>query len=497
MVKRSASEISTDSRDSYYLTCTDNGSDKFYLISINGLEVATCYGRSGTAGKEEVKKFSSIDLAEKFFSKTVKEKQKKGYVETILDDTDTSAVKPTHPPIPNHAPSPVASTASSSATPSSAPVASVTSISPADDLLAQLESGQTVEVAGNGSSKYKLRKFNGGYSCSCLGFVTHIKRNGIQANSCKHLKEIRGEQAEVERCQSSRPGGTSGGGNAAPAAGSEEKNLSIVKKVSLAQQWKTTMDPAGYAMSEKLDGMRGYWSAGRLWSRTGNLIQAPEWFLEGLPVDMELDGELFLGRQQFSQTVSIARRSDASEEWRQLRYVVFDAPGAAGGIMERLAVAHTALSAGDGAKFAAVHPHSTCEGADHLLQELARVEQLGGEGLMLRRATALHRGGRSSDLLKVKSFHDDEALITGHEAGKGKYQGMVGSLICVNRAGVVFKVGSGLTDSQRVPSAAPKVGTVITYKYFELTEDKVPRFPTYLREAPGECPKQFAQSSTV
>lgn len=39
-----------------------------------------------------------------------------------------------------------------------------------------------------------------------------------------------------------------------------KKNTSIPGKISLAQAWKTTTNPAGYIMSEKLDGMRAYWN---------------------------------------------------------------------------------------------------------------------------------------------------------------------------------------------------------------------------------------------
>ena len=109
---------------------------------------------------------------------------------------------------------------------------------------------------------------------------------------------------------------------------------------------------------------------------------------------------------------------------------------------------------------------------DHMLEELARVKAL-GEGLMLRSAYAAHRGGRSSDLLKVKSFHDDEALVTAHEEGKGKYVGQVGSLVCVTRSGARFKVGSGLTDAMRGYKVSPQPGTVITFKFFELTKDGI------------------------
>jgi len=46
--------------------------------------------------------------------------------------------------------------------------------------------------------------------------------------------------------------------------------------------------------------------------------------------------------------------------------------------------------------------------------------------------------------------------------------------------GVKFKVGSGLTDKHR--NNPLEIGTIITYKYFEIIKDSgVPRFPTFLR----------------
>lgn len=192
------------------------------------------------------------------------------------------------------------------------------------------------------------------------------------------------------------------------------------------------------------------------------------------------------------ECMSITRRTDASDEWKKIKYVVFDAPKAAGGIGARLEIATEAL-AGCGNEYVVVHPHTVCEGTDHLLGELAAIEQAGGEGMMLRSASARHRGGRSVDLLKVKSFHDDEAIVTGYEAGKGKYEGMVGSLVCRTRLGAAFKVGSGLVDSQRShhSKSLPVVGSVITFQYFELTKDGIPRFPTYLRLRPDVEASEF------
>jgi len=72
----------------------------------------------------------------------------------------------------------------------------------------------------------------------------------------------------------------------------------------------------------------------------------------------------------------------------------------------------------------------------------------------------------------------------GREEGAGRLAGRVGALACVTRGGVHFKVGSGFTDEQRAYANAPRAGDVITFKYFELTTDKVPRFPTFLRVRP-------------
>lgn len=190
--------------------------------------------------------------------------------------------------------------------------------------------------------------------------------------------------------------------------------------------------------------------------------------------------------------MSITRRTDASEDWKKIKYVIFDAPKVAGGIASRLEHAKEVLT-NSGNEYALVHPHTLCEGIDHLLGELAAMEEAGGEGMMLRSATARHRGGRNVDLLKVKSFHDDEAIVTEYEAGKGKYTGMVGSLVCRSRHGAAFKVGSGLVDSQRSyqSKSLPPIGSVITFQYFELTKDGIPRFPTYLRIRPDVDPSEF------
>jgi DNA ligase-1 len=176
--------------------------------------------------------------------------------------------------------------------------------------------------------------------------------------------------------------------------------------------------------------------------------------------------------------VSIVRRQDASEHWKQLRYLVFDAPAAGGKFEERVQVLAETLPAGR-APHAALVEHTVCRGVDHLREHLAAIEQLGGEGLMLREPASLYEAGRSPTLLKVKTFHDAEARIVEHLPGAGRHKGRLGALLVELPSGTRFSVGTGLSDAQR--KTPPVVGTTITFRYQELTDAGVPRFPSFVR----------------
>lgn len=102
-----------------------------------------------------------------------------------------------------------------------------------------------------------------------------------------------------------------------------------------------------------------------------------------------------------------------------------------------------------------------------------------GEGMMLRDPKSPYEFRRTKTMLKVKEFHDDEAVVLGKEKGSGRLSNMMGALVCKNKAGTTFKVGSGFTDKQR--RNPPKKGTQITYRYFEMTKENKPRFPTFVR----------------
>jgi len=108
---------------------------------------------------------------------------------------------------------------------------------------------------------------------------------------------------------------------------------------------------------------------------------------------------------------------------------------------------------------------------------------MGKAGLILRDPNSFYENRRVKSMLKVKRFHDAEATVIKHLKGTGRLSHTTGALEVVNKDGIHFKVGSGFTDKER--SKPPKIGSVITYRYFELSKDGFPRFPTFMREHPG------------
>ena len=128
--------------------------------------------------------------------------------------------------------------------------------------------------------------------------------------------------------------------------------------------------------------------------------------------------------------------------------------------------------------YARVLGHIKCKSKEHLQRTLAEVENVGGEGIMLRQAHSPYEYTRSKKLLKVKTFFDEEAIVVGYKQGQGKNSNKMGHLVCETPDKRVFHIGSGFTDQQR--EHPPKLGTVVTYKYFELSAKLIPRFPIFL-----------------
>ncbi|WP_303909195.1 DNA ligase [Thiohalomonas denitrificans] len=245
----------------------------------------------------------------------------------------------------------------------------------------------------------------------------------------------------------------------------------------LATAWDESRNPTGWWLSEKYDGVRGYWNGERMLSCNGMRINIPDFFSATLP-PFPVDGELWAGRGRFADTLSIVRDGEPGPGWRDIRYLIFDAPEQAGPFEARMDTIRRWLTENPSPRILLTE-QTRCTGQRHLARALSDIEAKGGEGIMLRAAGSPYQSGRSTHLRKHKSFEDAEAEVTGYNPGKGKYRGMVGSLRVVLPDGTRFAVGSGLTDAQR--GNPPPVGSIITFKHYGWTKYGKPRFPVYWR----------------
>lgn len=301
--------------------------------------------------------------------------------------------------------------------------------------------------------------------------------------------------------------------------------------LQLAKTFKPGKDsPAGMWVSEKLDGTRCFWDGGitrglltdtvpwanltdpktgghkakikpvatGLWSRYGNPISAPDWWLNQLP-SMFLDGELFAGRGNFQTLRSaVAKDKPIDEEWQQVQFAVFGTPtpqrvfqageiknpnlhlvietpkinqflasreGA--GVMEEFVHVPGGIKFEDellilqssliGGTLCHLHPHKKLsddksEAEDTLYCFMDTVLTSGGEGIMLRKPGSIWTPKRVSTLLKLKPFTDDQAEITGFVSGRGtnkgsKLRGLIGAVV-TNYKGKRLEL-SGFTDEER------------------------------------------------
>ena len=246
----------------------------------------------------------------------------------------------------------------------------------------------------------------------------------------------------------------------------------------LANVYRPGMRLADYWVSEKYDGVRGYWDGHTLRTRGGETVAAPAWFTAGWP-DTPMDGELWAGRGRFSHAQSTVRQQQPDDAaWREMRFMVFDLPAHGGTFDQRLPALNQLVESLDQPWVQAVPQQRVA--SDAALQKLLlRTVRAGGEGLMLHRGASMYRAGRSDDLIKVKTHEDTEAKVVAHLPGQGRHAGRLGALVVEMPSGQRFRLGAGLTDAER--DHPPPVGSWVTYRFRGTHDSGLPRFASFVR----------------
>ncbi len=254
-------------------------------------------------------------------------------------------------------------------------------------------------------------------------------------------------------------------------------NMKNNNSAMLAGNWSSSVNIDGWWLSEKLDGVRGCWDGKEMLSKSGRRINVPAWFLRNFP-PFALDGELWTGRGDFSNIISIVSKDTPGPEWHKIKYYIFDVPHKEDVFEKRMKKAEEWFR-DNPSLYAAILEQKICGNNTHLAEELKKVEKLNGEGIMLRRPGSLYSTGRSRDILKVKTFHDAEAVVVSHIKGNGRNSMRMGSMRVRLPDGKEFLIGTGFTDQER--DNPPPIGSLITFKYKEINKSGIPRFASFLR----------------
>jgi DNA ligase-1 len=258
--------------------------------------------------------------------------------------------------------------------------------------------------------------------------------------------------------------------------------------VELVDVYQGHIDLSKYWVSEKYDGVRGYWDGQRMRTRSGSIVQLPGWFTADFP-DTAMDGELWAGYGKFSLVSTLVRTAEPEDSrWHDLSYRVFDLPGQPGDFDARVPAIRRVVATIDAPWVVAIRQFHVADQAE-LQADLKKVLSKGGEGLVLHRGDRQYTPGRHAGLLKLKPYEDAEAQVIAINPGHGRLTGLMGSLEVRMRDGRQFAIGTGFTDEQRADP--PSVGSWITLRYQGETVHGLPRFARFLRRRPSGPPPEI------
>jgi DNA ligase-1 len=263
----------------------------------------------------------------------------------------------------------------------------------------------------------------------------------------------------------------------------------------LAAKWEDYKDKLTYPIysQAKLDGIRCILTKDGMFSRNGKpIISAPHIFDSVKPLfetnpDLIFDGELYADKfaNDFNKIVSLVKKTkptadDLKESKELIEYHIYDLPSSDKNFIQRaydLAILFETRSE--------LHPHCRIvetykvPNEDVVTELYEKYVEEGYEGQMLR-LDGKYENKRSKNLLKHKSFVDEEYTILDICEGEGNRTGTAGYMVFETAEGKPFKSnvkGTWDETAEMLKNKKQLIGKQATIKYFNLTPDGIPRFP--------------------
>jgi DNA ligase-1 len=263
----------------------------------------------------------------------------------------------------------------------------------------------------------------------------------------------------------------------------------------LASKWEDSKDKIEYpiASQAKLDGIRCIVTKDGMFSRNGKPIISAPHIRESLSEVFEvypnliLDGELYADKfaNDFNKIVSLVKKTkptdaDLKESERQIEYHIYDLPSSKNNFIKRMYDLGILFST-----YLNLHPYCrivetySCNNEDEVMELYEGYVEKGYEGQILR-TNGKYENKRSKNLMKHKSFIDEEYTIVDVCEGEGNKTNMVGYMTFKTADGKPFKsnVKATFEESEEMfRNRKQLIGKQATIKYFNLTPDGIPRFP--------------------
>jgi DNA ligase 1 len=335
-------------------------------------------------------------------------------------------------------------------------------------------------------SRYETGVKGGVFYCSCLSWK--YQNIPINQRTCKHLIEKYGKQHEMERVpdsflskqskyklnyKSKSKTNSKNKFNYKSKTKNDEnkkpKNNSFIHPLLFHKLDDEQYDLSNWFYSIKLNGAFVRWDGQCLLSKTGRVLQnVPKYITENLPPHIQLDGELYAGKQKFTSVLQCINGFWPSNN---IHVYFFDIPDLQSPFQERLKTLKK-LKNKFGFKIVTYKRLPLEDFQSKLSAEQQKVIKNHEEGLVFKKPDEMYKPGkRVYSTLKWKpTFYSKGTILEIYNNKRGK-----GILVYENETNVSFKLNVHNSKLKNF-----KIGDTVIFSYSGRHENNKPEIAKFI-----------------